>query len=528
MTRNAGRAAGGAIVAVAVVVLFWLYWRMARSASEGSDAASIILQGSDMLHGNPLLRGWRTADVSFYSTELVQYMLLQTALPMSPGLVYVAGAMTYAILVVLAGWLAKGRATGREGIVRACVGGGIMLAPALGEFMLVRAPDHLGSAVPVLLAWIVIDRYAPQWWVPAAVCLLLAWGEVGDPLIEITGAAAIALACGVRSCHQLLLRRRDGWWFEPSLAVAAAASAGVAWLATTVIRAAGGFTAFPVKTGFMGVPGIWLHAAGTGKGLLGMFGAAFWDKNAPAWETPFDYAHLAGVALAVAGLALAVRAFFRRDGLLAAGLATGIALNLAAFMTSVYAKDLLSVREASAVLPFAAVLAGRLLPGHLLSPRLRRFRPVPVLAAAGVAYAAMLGVNSAAARPTPPQEENVAGWLADHHFANGLSGGYWLCNIVTVETAGRVKVRNVTVADGAVRQPRLWEIDTRWYSPSASTANFLLTDLSPGSGSWKTWSRAAENTFGRPARTYRFGTYTVFTWNHNVLSHLQPRLPARR
>jgi hypothetical protein len=180
---------------VVVIVLLLLYWREARSGFVGSDAASNVLQGSDMLHGNLLLHGWFTSDVSFYGTELMQYMLLQMVLTMSTGVVYVAGAMTYTILVFLAGWLAKGRASGREGIVRACVGAGVMLASALGTFMPVRAPDHLGSAVPVLLVWLVIDRCPRRWWVPAVVCVLLAWGVVADPLIEITGAAAIAGAC---------------------------------------------------------------------------------------------------------------------------------------------------------------------------------------------------------------------------------------------------------------------------------------------------------------------------------------------
>ena len=512
-----------AAVAVAVVVLFLLYWRQAASAGVSSDAASIVLQGSDMLHGNVLLHGWRTADVSFYGTELVQYMLLQAVLPMSPGLVFVAGAMTYTLLVVLAGWLARGAATGREGLLRAGLAAGIMLAPALGDMTAsqLHAPDHLGSAVPVLLAWLVIERFPARWYVPVLTCLLLAWGTVADPLIEITGAAAIVIACGARSGRRLL-RREPVTWFEPSLVVAAAASAGVAQLALMAIRAAGGFTASPVDTGFMGLPGLWQHAAVTGKGLLALFGAAFWTEHperVPAWQVLFSGMHLIGVALAVAGFALALRRFFRADSLLAAGLSTAIAGNAAAFMTSRYATDLLSVREAAAVLPFAAVLAGRLVPGHLLQTR----RIVPVLAAVGLVYAGMLGVNAAAARPAAPSYQNVASWLSRHHLTNGLAAGYWLSNIVTVDSGGRVKVADVAVTDGTVRPPDGWETDTRWYDPTASDANFLLTDAGSGSGEWRTQLRAASRAFGAPAETYRFAGFTVFTWPRDVLPGLGPR-----
>jgi hypothetical protein len=532
--RRARRTGWLAAVAVAAVALFLLYWQQARVASVSSDAASNILQGSDMLHGNLLLHGWLTSDVSFYSTELVQYMLLQAVLPMSPGLVYVAGAMTYTILVILAGWLAKGRATGREGIIRACIGAGVMLAPALGDFTgsLLHAPDHLGSAVPVLVAWLVIDRCPARWWVPAIACVLLAWGEVADPLIEITGAAAIAVACGVRGCRQLLRhRQQDGdeigapLWFEPSLAAAAVVSVGLARLATLAIRAAGGFTAPPVEGGFVGVADIRQHAVVTVKGLLGLFGAAFWtetpQEHLPGWQVLFSCVHLAGVVLVIAGFALAVRRFFRADSLLTAGLAAGIVLNVAAFMTSRFPTDLLSIREASAVLPFSAALAGRLIPGYLTGAPLRRLRPVPVLAAVGAVYAAMLGVNSFAARPAVPSYQNVADWLSGHHLTNGLATGYWLSNIVTVDARGQVKVRDAKVANGTVSRSVPWEISTQWYDPSVSTADFLLTDAGAGSAEWRTQLRAAERTFGRPARTYRFDGFTVFTWHGNVLSRLR-------
>jgi hypothetical protein len=523
-----------AAVAVVVVALFLLYWRQARVASVSSDGASIILQGSDMLHGNLLLHGWFTSDVSFYSTELVQYMLLQTVLPMSPGLVYVAGAMTYTILVALAAWLAKGRATGREGILRACIGAGVMLAPALGDFTgsMLHAPDHIGSAVPVLLVWLVIDRCPPRWWVPVIACVLLAWGVVADPLIEITGAAAIAVACGARGCHQLLRRRRrDGHgpeaplWFEPSLAVAAVVSVGLARLAMAVIRAAGGFTARSVEGGFVGVADIRQHAVVTAKGLLGLFGAAFWtetpQEHLPEWQVLFSGVHLVGVVLVIAGFVLALRRFFRADSLLVAGLAAGIVLNVAAFMTSRFPTDLLSIREASAVLPFSAALAGRLIPGYLTGAPLRRLRPVPVLAIVGVAYAAMLGVNTFAARPAAPSYQNVADWLSGHHLTNGLAAGYWLSNIVTVDAGGKVKVRDAEVTNGTVSRSGPWEINTQWYDPSVSTADFLLTDAGSGSGLWHAQLRAAERTFGRPARTYHFDGFTVFTWHDNVLTSLR-------
>jgi hypothetical protein len=292
------------------------------------------------------------------------------------------------------------------------------------------------------------------------------------------------------------------------------------------IRAAGGFTACSVEGGFVGFADLRQHAVVTAKELLGLFGAAFWTEHpgehVPGWQILFSYVHLAGVALVIVGFALAVRRFFRADSLLVAGLAAGIVLNAAAFMTSRFPTDMLSIREVSAVLPFSAAIAGRLIPGYLLATPLRKLRPVPVLAAVGVLYAAMLGVDSAAARPVAPYDQNVADWLSGHNLTNGLATGYWLSNVVTVDTGDQVRVRDAQVANGTVARSGPWNMDTQWYDPSVNTADFLLTDAGAGSGEWKTQLRAAERTFGHPARTYRFDGMTVFTWPGNILTSLRP------
>jgi hypothetical protein len=248
----------------------------------------------------------------------------------------------------------------------------------------------------------------------------------------------------------------------------------------SAIRAAGGFTARSVEGGFVGFADLRQHAVVTAKELLGLFGAAFWTEHpgehVPGWQILFSYVHLAGVALVIVGFALAVRRFFRADSLLVAWLAAGIVLNVAAFMTSRFPTDVLSIREVSAVLPFSAAIAGRLIPGYLLATPLRKLRPVPVLAAVGVLYAAMLGVDSAAARPVAPYDQNVADWLSGHNLTNELATGYWLSNVVTVDTGDQVRVRDAQVANGTLARSGPWNMDTQWYDPSVNTADFLLTD----------------------------------------------------
>ena len=113
-----------------------------------------------MLHGNLLLHGWWVTDVSFYTTELPQYALVEAAAGLRPEVVHICAAMTYTLLVLLAASVARGRARGAEGVVRAVLAAGVMLAPEPGATaaILLSSPDHVGAAVPVLLLLILLDR----------------------------------------------------------------------------------------------------------------------------------------------------------------------------------------------------------------------------------------------------------------------------------------------------------------------------------------------------------------------------------
>jgi hypothetical protein len=154
-------------LSVAAIALFFAYLGQARTMPTMSDGASQALQAWAMLHGNLLLRGWSLSDVSFYTTELPEYAFIELVRGLNPGVVHIAAALTYTMLVLLAGWLAKGMATGREAMIRFLIATGIMLAPALGSlnttFVVLAYPDHTGTQVPLLATWLLLDRVPPRW-----------------------------------------------------------------------------------------------------------------------------------------------------------------------------------------------------------------------------------------------------------------------------------------------------------------------------------------------------------------------------
>src|ERR1700729_2238495 len=196
--RPARRWAWPAGYAAAAVALFLCYLRISGTQAVTSDGASIALQAWDMMHGNWLLTGWKLADVTFYTTEIPEYILVELLRGLGPADVHVSAAITYTLLVLLAGLLAKGSKTGREGLIRVLIASGIMIAPQVGPgaFLLLLSPDHTGTGVPVLVTWLLLDRAPRRWWVPVLACLTLTWALDGDRVALLTAVAPLVLVTG--------------------------------------------------------------------------------------------------------------------------------------------------------------------------------------------------------------------------------------------------------------------------------------------------------------------------------------------
>jgi hypothetical protein len=516
---------------------FAVYLRLAGTRAVNSDGAAQALQAWDMLHGNGLLRGWVTSDVSFYTTELPQYLLIEQVRGLAPGVVHVAAAMTYTLVVLLAALVAKGTATGREAAVRVALAAGIMLAPQLdsGTNVLLSSPDHIGTAVPLLAAWLVLDRARPElagpgWWAPVVVSAVLAWALVADSMVLIAGVIPLVLVCAFRVA-------RGARWYEIALGGGAVVAVGVAQAADHVIRALGGYTVRPLDPQIAPLGEILAHNLPiAAQCLLLLPGADF--LGLPAGRaTFFIVLHLAGVAAAAIGIALAARRLIpawrpRGDEDLAGGMVSqvllvGIAVNLLAFVISTRVYAVSSAREIAPVLPFAAALAGRQLARHLSgTPITRRVaRPAlgPVLVGRVlvgtvlVGYLAGLGLELTAPAAAP-QAAELTSWLEGHHLGTGLSG-YWEASVVSLTSGNRVAVRPVTISDGRVVSA-MSQVKASWYDPERSAAHFVV--LFPGVRGYPgfTQRRAVLATFGKPDRAYRVGRYTILYWHRNLLSDL--------
>jgi hypothetical protein len=552
-----------AVFLLVVVVLFDAYLHLSGTYAENSDEANILLMANDMLHGNVTLSGWNVSDVPFITTELPQIAVLVGIFGLRLGTAHIAAAMTYTLVVAVGMLLAKGRARGWPAVARMALALAIMLAPqpGVGIFVMIFSVGHIGTAVPVMLTWLVIDRLWPpgrttvadlrrRWYVPVIVALLLGWALIADPLVLVIAVLPLLAVCLIRLASGAVGGARRGGGLrglrqgiadrllEVSLAVAAGIGYVIVLIGRGVLSSAGGYHQQPVLYALDATRTWFWHSRVVVHGLLEMFGAYFVPGQDPQYPmTHLDQAialtRLVTVVLAVWGACAVARRMFSRDAdFVSQLLLAGIIANIFAYIPSTLAAHTaLNTREIAPVLPFAAVLAGRMLGDRLVSGPLAPVR-LPSFARSGagggaasahslrvrliaVPLVALFGWYSyglfrqANTPPAPTPLAGLAKFLEDNHLHYGL-GGYWESSVLTVETGGTVTVRAVTPA---CVQPYQWESKPSWYDPKLHAANFILLSQKPGYFTQFAASGVALkllNTWSGPGRHYLY--YGGYYW----------------
>jgi len=506
--------------------LFVAYLRLSETYGVNSDSSNILLMGWDLLHGNLLLHGWYMSDVSFFPTELPQYALLESFLGLHNQTAHVAAAMTYTLVFLFAVLLARSGSSGRAAWIRTLIAAGIMLAPqfGLGVFALDLSVGHIGTSIPLLLTWLLLDKLPARWYVPVLTALLLAWVLVADPIAYVVGVGPLGVVCAARVLRGLV-KGTGPWtgrvaasWFDLALGAASVAATVLAWAANMVLTALGGYTVNRLP--FYFTPWVYLHNnAPAAWKVLEIFGANYAGLGG-IWLT-LAFVHMASVIVVVWALVRVARRFFR-FGLVDQVLATAIVMNVVLYMLTNAANE--AAHEVAVIVPFGAALAARVLvpalqakAGESRPARLRWLRPAALVAGAAVLAGYAAGFGYELTRPTqPPANVGLSSWLYRHHLTYGLSG-YWTSSSITVNSGQQVKVRALMQY---TLKADLWMAKADWYNPKQHRANFVIMDSKPGNFShWEPYL-LVKRYFGTPARTYRLGWYTIMVWNRNLLKAL--------
>ena len=488
--------------------LAFLYFRQSLTAPFTSDGAGDVLQGQAMLDGNPLLRGWWTTDVSFYTTELPEYALVTAIRGVAPNVQHICGALTYTLTVLLTALVARGREWGAVGLCRAGVAVALTLAltvtGSVGLFL--ENPNHAGTAVPVLLFLLILDHADPgagneaglqaggriggrlsrRWVIPAAACAVLLVAEIGDELTLAAAIVPLAAVCATRLVAGRRAERSSERVGEPDgkqrrapaslerlLLAAGVAAAVLAWLANHLIRALGGFDLQPVNgIGVAPLSRMPANASLLWQGIVVLFGAnqpgpphqPQQIKTHPLLVAMADL-HVAGLVLVLGGLVVAglmlagpvlggpglgdaafrLRGDRLRTDRVTQVLVAAIVVLLAFGVFSTLLRSSGYIHEVAVLMPLGTALAARVLVPLAADWLPGRLRTASVVVLGAWVMLAVAEVGYTATWPaTPPAQQAVATWLAGQHEYDGLSG-YWQATSTTVTSGGKVLVAGITL-----------------------------------------------------------------------------------
>jgi hypothetical protein len=358
--------------------------------------------------------------------------------------------------------------------------------------------------------------------------VLLAWGQIGDPLVMFIGALPLVLVAALGLVRERAWRV-TGWrgvlrLLDARLLLAGVGSVLLARGFGWVVHHIGGFHVHAPTSAVSPLSELAHHGRLAASSTALIFGGYLPDLHGPV-NIAVGILHVIGILVVIWAVAIvSVRALRRLiRGLdpdkdrVAEVMAAGIVVNLAAFVVSTLPVDLMSARQIAAVLPLGAALAGRVCGGGLTAVRRAPARLRPALLAVFAAVVLLSGgmfVARAAAPSVPALNEDVAHWLDSQGLRYGL-GGYWTANNITLIARGRVQVVPVTGTERIMGYR--WESHAEWYDPARHDARFVVLNLdNPTYGTVE----SATAQFGAPVERHDFGRYAVLVYDHNLLAGL--------
>lgn len=500
------------IILLHCVYVFLLYMQVPLN----SDHANQILQSSDILNGNVLLKGWNLTGVSFYLSELPFYVI-GTA---------VAGVDTYAYIIAASAMVSTLFALGyvnafdrksEHGVLKTLFWCALAGLPTLTRLGYLRG--HCAIFVYFMLCLICLRRIftdegraAGAW---LALGVLTACGCMSDMQLVIICVLPAALYCLVN-----LLSRTVPFGTRRNLITVVVLLCGtvLGMFMDKLLMTAGGINknSFLDTRKFVDMDRLGEKFLLLGKGILNSFGAEFPLTGRGYIGLVFACLIL---LLTAGAIVLTVREWLcigKADALCAVCCLSIAVMLCVCFFTDIYTSA--DSARYIAYLPFAAALIiCRNVEKCFTGEQTVHWKlALPVFLLALTAFTLPLSFS----RVETPQDR-LAVFLEENELTYGYAD-FWNASHTTVAANDRVKVRAVRVRAAEVGKPdylamQNWFCKTAWYSDYSG--NFIAFD---GKGYLDIREDYIRMLLGEPDRVLDNGEYVVYVYERGLGSEIVP------
>lgn len=472
-----------------------------------SDAASIILETQDILEGNILLSGWNLSTVSFYTTDILLYILMSIFFGPTSKLLYVVPAIIYAAIVVLSMFITY-RFNNDYKVMKTFLVFILLGIPSTNVMsFFLNGPIHMGTIFLLLLSFLIlqyIDILIDRRNIILFIIYFstLSFAIIGDDFGIYFGALPIII-----SCILSLIRKRN---VKNKLIILIITLISITFskLLLYIIEITGGFI-IPGETSatFLDYSLIFTNIMFSIEQLLYLFDANFFGQEIFSITTLSSILRCLILVIFIISTIYTIKNYIN-ESLLTQVLVLSIILNYCAYTFSGYMTgDLHLVRY---LLPF--YIFGSILIININKIKLLRRKSIFYILFCIFLIFAISSISKIPHTSYTSAEnkfDHLSNFLEQKGLYNGF-GEYWASNIVTLESENEIKIRAVIPIENSLFSFN-WLSKEEWYKEGA---NFFVIDSA--NNRYDDYIKATYNTFGSPSETYEHNGFTVLIWDKNI------------
>ena len=525
-TKNFSLIKGAEAAAIAfITVIYAIYcYTLFSKAAINSDFANLVLEANDILRGNVFLNGWSLTGISFFTTDLLYFVLGAVfggvsilSYEIAITLMFVAMAMAGMQLIKSGGQ----KLSAYDILLFMAIGGVPVSALACD---LLRA--HTGVIVYLFIMMLCLEKLlahekAPKkrWQVLYALCIAL--GVMGDAIMLVLGVAPVILVLGFR----LMASHKVDTKAYSRLLLLTAAAAILGLLGDRLYFLIGGanknsYLDLRIFMPYSEIPkkfDIYLHA------LFGLFNADFTGAPLMSALTVWFAFRISMIIFGIFTLFSNLIKFLKGQeaDVISAMLGIGFVLISALFMLTDISVDINSARYFAYAPVLFAILIIRYCKRQKLFDARLFYKKLSSKILIGALAAAFLGVALVQTEPSfdraSKPQERLGAFLQAQGLTNGYAG-FWNASETTVSANNGAAVRAIT-CDGQAIGRFDWFCKAQWYE---QYANFVVMENEQGATF--NYANIREETIyaalGEPARRLEFENYIVYTYERDISKEL--------